>query len=330
MRPPAFWNWAPQRFSLHSIMLAPLGWLYRAITARRVAQPAALKADIPVLCIGNLNAGGTGKTPTAIALIQHLRSKGLTPHVISRGYGGSATELTRVDERNHSAALVGDEPMLLAAFAPTWVSADRTEAAKAAQEAGADIILMDDGFQNPSLFKDASIIVADAQRGFGNGRCIPSGPLREPVAKGLARGDLLLTIGDTAAQALFDSLWAPQVSLPHARAHLAPLQTGMDWTATPFMAFAGIGYPEKFFATLRAQGATILQTHALDDHQPLTTALLQRMEADAARLGAQLVTTEKDAVRLPAAYRRKVLTLPVRLEVEDWADIDALLDRILK
>ena len=208
MRPPSFWNGEPQRCSLSSMLLAPLGWLYGGITARRVARPAAFKADIPVLCIGNLNAGGTGKTPTAIALIQHLHSKGRTPHVISRGYGGSATERTRVDERKHSAALVGDEPMLLAAFAPTWVSADRTEAAKAAQEAGADFILMDDGFQNPSLFKDASIIVAYAQRGFGNGRCIPSGPLREPVAKGLARGDLLLTIGDTAAQAQFDSLWA--------------------------------------------------------------------------------------------------------------------------
>ena len=329
MRPPGFWNWEPSRVSLRSLSLAPLGWLYGAVTARRVARPAEFRANVPVLCIGNLNAGGTGKTPTAIALIQHLQAKGLTPHVISRGYGGSATELTRVDERAHSAAMVGDEPMLLAAFAPTWVCADRTQAAKAAQEAGADVILMDDGFQNPALYKDASIIVADAQRGFGNGRCIPAGPLREPVAQGLGRGDLLLTIGDSAAQSRFDTIWAHQVSLPHAKAVLTPLPTGMDWTETPFLAFAGIGYPEKFFATLRAQGAKVLQTHALDDHQPLTTALLQRMDADAARLGAQLVTTEKDAVRLPAAYRSKVLTLPVRLQIEDWTPIDAVLNRLL-
>ena len=138
-----------------------------------------------------------------------------------------------------------------------------------------------------------------------------------------------MTIGNSAAQTRFDTLWGGKVKLPHARAELVPLQTGMDWTATPFLAFAGIGYPEKFFATLRAQGATVLETHALDDHQPLTTALLQRMEADAARLGAQLVTTEKDAVRLPAAFRRKVLTLPVRLEVKDWTEIDALLNRLL-
>jgi tetraacyldisaccharide 4'-kinase len=219
--------------------------------------------------------------------------------------------------------------MLLAAFAPTWVCLDRTLAAKAAQEAGAEIILMDDGFQNPSLHKDASIIVADAQRGFGNGKCIPAGPLREPVSKGLARGDLLLTIGEEAAQDRFDEIWSKDITLPRSKAVLTPLQTGMDWTETPFLAFAGIGYPEKFFATLRAAGAKILQTHALDDHQPLTTALLQRMEADAARLGAQLVTTEKDAVRLPSSYRRKVLTLPVRLEIEDWTAIDEILDRIL-
>lgn len=330
MRPPAFWTLEPRRFSLGRVAFSPLGWLYGGVTARRVAQPATYTAEVPVLCIGNLNAGGTGKTPTAIALIQYLQAKGLTPHVISRGYGGSAKDLTRVDERKHSAREVGDEPMLLAAFAPTWVCADRTKAARAAQEAGADLILMDDGFQNPSLHKDASIIVADAQRGFGNGSCIPAGPLREPVGAGLARGNLLLTIGNSAAQTRFDTLWGGKVTLPHARAELVPLQTGMDWTATPFLAFAGIGYPEKFFATLRAQGATVLETHALDDHQPLTTALLQRMEADATRLGAQLVTTEKDAVRLPAAYRRKVLTLPVRLEVKDWAEIDALLNRLLK
>lgn len=330
MRPPAFWNLEPGRFSLGRVAFSPLGWLYGGVTARRVAQPASYTAEVPVLCIGNLNAGGTGKTPTAIALIQYLQSKGLTPHVISRGYGGSAKDLTRVDERKHSASEVGDEPMLLAAFAPTWVCADRTKAARAAQEAGADLILMDDGFQNPSLHKNASIIVADAQRGFGNGSCIPAGPLREPVGAGLARGDLLLTIGNSAAQTRFDTLWGGKVKLPHARAELVPLQTGMDWTATPFLAFAGIGYPEKFFATLRALGATVLETHALDDHQPLTTALLQRMEADAARLGAQLVTTEKDAVRLPTAYRSKVLTLPVRLEVKDWTEIDALMNRLLK
>lgn len=330
MRPPAFWNYVPNRFSLGSELLRPLGWLYGRTTAKRVATEPAFKAEVPVLCIGNLSAGGTGKTPTSIALIQHLLAKGHTPHIISRGYGGSAKQLTRVDERKHSAELVGDEPMLLAAFAPTWVSPDRAKAAKAAQEAGADIILMDDGFQNPSLFKDAAIIVSDAQRGFGNGRCIPAGPLREPVAPGLARGDLLLTIGDTDAQNQFNTIWGDEVTIPRAKAVLAPLQTGMDWTETPFLAFAGIGYPEKFFATLRGLGATILQTHALDDHQPLTTALLARMESDAARLGAQLVTTEKDAVRLPAAYRSKVLTLPVRLEVEDWSPVDSLFDRLLK
>lgn len=329
MRAPAFWDSPPGGPELRARLLSPLGWLYGQVTAKRVAKAAAFRATVPVVCIGNLSAGGTGKTPTTIAMIQHLQSRGINPHVISRGYGGSASELTRVNERKHAAALVGDEPLLLAAFAPTWVCADRAKAAQAAQDAGADLILMDDGFQNPSLHKDASLIVVDAQRGFGNGRCIPAGPLREPVAAGLKRARVVLTIGAPAAQSAFEDLWGAQVSVPRAQGAITPLQTGMDWQETPFLAFAGIGYPEKFFATLRGLGATLVGTHALEDHQPLTPALLTRMEADARRLGAQLVTTEKDAVRLPAEFKRKVLTLPVRLDISDWTEIDRMLDAIL-
>ena len=329
MRAPAFWDLPPRRFSALRFLLAPLGWIYGRATKARVAKPSKFRADVPVICIGNISAGGTGKTPTTIALIQHLQARGRTPHVISRGYGGSNTELVNVDERSHPASLVGDEPLLLAAFAPTWVCPDRSRAAQAAQEAGADVILMDDGFQNPDLHKDATLIVSDAKRGFGNMRCIPAGPLREPVNAGMARGDLVLTIGAAEDQQRFDTHWQDTVTLPRAKGRLTPLQTGMDWSETPLLAFAGIGYPEKFFATLRAQGATLLQTHALDDHQPLTTSLLARLEADARRLGAQLVTTEKDAVRLPLDYRRHVLTLPVRLELEDWGPVDQLLDRVL-
>ena len=325
MRAPDFWTNPPDRPGLAARALSPLGALYARATARRLAREDGIDPGVPVICVGNLNAGGTGKTPTVIWLAEALRGIGHEPHVVTRGYGGSLSGPVAVDPRRHKTAEVGDEPLLLSAFAEVWVAKDRAAGARAAAGDGATVILLDDGFQNPSVAKTFSLVVVDAAQGFGNGRCIPAGPLREPVDTGLARADAALSIGGPEAQATFDARWGKAVTVPHHRGVVEPLQTGMDWTDARVVAFAGIGQPGKFFATLRGMGANLLRAEPLADHEPLTSALLARLEAEARRQGAQLVTTEKDAARLPPEYRGRVMALPVRLSIEDG---DALIHRL--
>lgn len=323
MQAPAFWRkskWHPL-----ALALAPLGWLYATATARRIASGARERLGVPVICVGNINVGGTGKTPTVIALAGLLQEAGLAPHIVSRGYGGSVEGPQRVDEQAHKATEVGDEPLLMAAFAPTWVSKNRATGAKAAIADGAGVILLDDGFQNPALYHDVSIIVVDAAVGFGNGRVVPAGPLREPVAAGLARGNMIVSIGDESAQAALRARWPELAGLEQINATLTPLQMGMDWHGARVLAFAGIGRPEKFFQSLEGEGADIVAHHSFADHAPYTPAILHRLAKEAAQKGAQLVTTEKDVARLPAAYRAQVLAFPVRLRFSNVNALESVL-----
>ncbi len=326
MRAPGFWHEPP---GIRAGLLRPLGALYAAGTARRLARGPRARVGVPVICVGNLNAGGTGKTPTAIALAQRLSARGVIAHAVTRGYGGSLEGPVRVEERIHGADQVGDEALLLAAFLPTWVAKDRAAGARTAAAEGAEVLILDDGFQNPGLAYDLSIVVVDAWRGFGNGRVIPAGPLREPVEVGLARADLVLSIGPETAQARFQAAWGNRITRPHVEGALQPLPTGLPLTGMPVLAFAGIGHPEKFFQTLRHMGADVIAAHGLADHQPLSDALMTRLLREAKARGAQVITTEKDAVRLTPEYRAQVMTLPVRLELEDWSRLDDALDRLL-
>lgn len=328
MRPPAFWTRSRTSPGILPRLLSPLSLLWKIATERRLRKGAWNKMPVPVICVGNLTVGGTGKTPVVCAVVSKLQDAGIDAHIVSRGYGGRETGPLHVNLARHDAANVGDEPMLLAAFAPTWVAEDRTKGIMAAVKAGAKMIIMDDGFQNPSVTKDLSIVVVDAYAGFGNGRIMPSGPLRETLATGLARADLLLTIGSPKAQERLGKEWPETQDHKRQYAQLQPLETGMDWQGQRVLAFAGIGRPEKFFATLKHTGADIVAKRSFPDHAEYSKTVLQRLEAEAKAAGAQLVTTEKDAVRLPAAFRAQVLVLPVRIVSEDWTILDDALAKL--
>ncbi len=319
MRAPDFW----QRDGLLPWTLAPLGLCYHLAGQIRSAVVTPWQASVPVLCVGNLVAGGAGKTPVALSLLSILADRGLRPAALTRGYGGTASGPLLVDPERHDAATVGDEALLLAARAPTWIAPDRVAGAKAATAQGAGILVMDDGFQNPSLQKDISLLVIDSAYGLGNGHLVPAGPLRERPASGFARADAVVLVGDDPIGASEQRLAA---DLPILRARLVPRDHAL--AGKPVFAFAGIGRPEKFFQTLRDLGAEVVGTQAFADHRAYSAADLDVLRQAARTKQAQLVTTAKDAVRLGQPLPADIAVLVVDLTWEDPAALDRLLERL--
>ncbi|MBO6755238.1 MAG: tetraacyldisaccharide 4'-kinase [Roseibium sp.] len=297
MKAPRFW-WS-ENLSGAAIVLWPVAWLYGWFAARRLHRRPRGGSNLPVICIGNYVAGGTGKTPFALMLAALLAKDGIRPGFLLRGYGGRAKGPVVVDPAAHMATDVGDEALLLAREAPTVVAADRVAGAGLAQTLDIDVLLMDDGFQNPSLKKDLAFALVDAATGVGNGLCLPAGPLRAPLADQIVKTDVLVIVG-TGGQADEVVHLAARKGLPILHAELVP---GLheDLKDTPLHAFAGIGRPEKFFRMLEDLGLNVARTSSFPDHHAFTEEdakrLLQQSETD----GHVLVTTEKDMARIASA-----------------------------
>ena len=322
MREPAFWH-RPSSWKSH--LLRPLGALYGAVAAKRLRQNG-LDAGVPVLCVGNYHVGGAGKTPTVKALAAVLRDLGELPVVLSRGYGGRLRGPVKVDPARHAASDVGDEPLMLAATLPVVIARDRVEGVALAKAQGASVILMDDGFQNPAVLKDASLIVIDSRRGLGNGLVIPAGPLRAPLPPQLARTDALIVVGDGAAARTVAAELAAQ-GKPVLSAHLKPDDASIAaLRGKRVLAFAGIGDPVRFFDTLRSSGIELAGERAFADHHAFTKGEIEDLVAEAKRDALTPVTTEKDLARLRIkgeipSWAQAIVPFAVTLEFEDAASL---------
>ncbi|MEM8748958.1 MAG: tetraacyldisaccharide 4'-kinase [Pseudomonadota bacterium] len=290
---PPFWFKRP---GIAALALSPISAIYGAVAAWRMQRPPSYVSSCPVLCVGNYIAGGAGKTPTSIALARIARSMNLRPGFLSRGYGGNLTKPTIVDTKSHTARQVGDEPLILADYAVTVVSADRPEGAKLLEAEGVDIIIMDDGFQNPSLHKDTSLMVVDARRSLGNGFCIPAGPVRARLGVQMAATTTLLLIGSTPSGTDVVRR-AARMAKPVLTASIENRSTNQLEGET-VIAYCGIADAGKFHESLRAAGAEIVETRNFRDHHPYSAQDCQELLARAWDLRAQLVTTQKDDVRL--------------------------------
>jgi tetraacyldisaccharide 4'-kinase len=308
-----------------SLLLSPLAAIYGAVAAQRL-QRKGFDAGIPVFCVGNYHVGGAGKTPTVVALVALLRNLGETPVVLSRGYGGRLRGPVMVEPDRHLAADVGDEPLMLARTVPVAVARERLDGLALAKSQGATVIVMDDGFQNPAIAKDASLIVIDAHRGLGNSCVFPAGPLRAPLSPQIERTDALIVVGEgSAAEAVAAKIAAQDkpVLTAQLKADEAALSS---LRGQRVLAVAGIGDPERFFRTLRSNGVEVAGQRAFADHHPFTQGEVEALLAEAKREALKLVTTEKDLARLGVGgelppWAQGIVAFPVKLEFDSAIEL---------
>ncbi len=311
----------------------PLSWAWAAATARRLRRGRPVDPGVPVISIGNLTVGGSGKTPVSRAVLERLRAAGVEAHGVSRGYGGRLKGPVRVYPQRHGAAEVGDEPLMLARDGlPIWVARDRAAGAVAAVQGGARALVLDDAHQNPALVKALSLVVVDGETRegewpFGDGSVFPAGPMREPLGRGLARADAAIVLLPAGLAEVEPELAALLSPVPVLTARLAP--TGPS-PAGPQLAFAGIAKPWKFERSLIEAGVQLADFAPFADHAPFRDADLRFLAERAARLGAALLTTEKDWVRLPEPWRSRVGVWPVEVCFDDEAGLQRLLQRVLR
>jgi tetraacyldisaccharide 4'-kinase len=317
MRPPDIWTRADLLSRLSVAALTPVGLLYGASVAWRARYARPLRTQAKIVCVGNLTAGGTGKTPIAIAIATELRARGCNVWCLSRGYGGCLRGPVVVEVGHHTAGETGDEPLLIAQTVPTVVSRDRRNGAILAQQRGADIIVMDDGHQNFDLVKDLSLVVVDARNPFGNGRTLPAGPMREPAQQGLARADAIILVGE-------ENVTLSALGKPVLRARVLSREP-RDYGGLRVVAFAGIGQPSKFFDTLRSLGAILVETRAFGDHHIFSENEIVELRTAARSADAMLVTTEKDFVRLSTAQQQGMEMVPVQAVFDSPNELRQLL-----
>jgi tetraacyldisaccharide 4'-kinase len=294
----------------------PLGWVYGSIAFIRLKLTPSKKVRVPVICVGNLTLGGVGKTPVVLSLAKFFQGKKIKVGILTRGYGGNLKGPVRVSA-SHGAQEVGDEPLLLAKNVPTWVSRDRVRGAQAMIRSGIQLILMDDGFQNPRIHKNLNLVVVDGSTGFGNSHVFPAGPLREFCWAGMDRADAFVLMGK-------DSKVLYNVNKPIFKATLVP--TSSLPTTQKYFAFAGIGLPSKFFESLKRENVPVVGIESFSDHHPYSEEDFQRLQGKAERLGAKLLTTEKDLMRLTPSQRKLVVSFPIKVK---WESMEAL-EKFLK